>query len=431
MVAYHDRHELRPGHIVIYTRRGSVKKTYHARIKLDGVKKYIIRSLGTSNRRDAENLAEELFYDLRDKKKRGLDVTQATVTFAAAWKRFMNDPNVELSEHRRRLFEGTAERYFIEFFGNTKLATLTSEALERYFPWRKRVWQERKERDPALIRPNVSFNPKPKSLSMERGMLRQFLRWAVRKKLISSIPEIEAKKFVSPGKDDRRATFTEEEFLQLRKSLDRWCDEPTELQEITSGGRLHAKGPHRLHRDRRLVIRDYVILVARSGLRPGEARKLQWKHLRTVRDELNINVPNDTKTSSRTVVCMEGTAPIVDRIKKYSKYCLADDFVFPTKEGKQQTDFNQTFQKFLSDYDLLFDVHEKKRCIYSLRHFYATQKLIDGKTGIHDLAKNMGTSTNYIDKHYSHVISSDRADVLSKAGASRFAAFKKGAKLRV
>ncbi|MCX7263935.1 MAG: hypothetical protein NT035_00725, partial [Burkholderiales bacterium] len=44
----------------------------------------------------------------------------------------------------------------------------------------------------------------------------------------------------------------------------------------------------------------------------------------------------------------------------------------------------------------------KERSLYSLRHYYATQRLLEG-IPIHDLAEQMGTSILMITKHYSHL----------------------------
>jgi integrase len=47
-------------------------------------------------------------------------------------------------------------------------------------------------------------------------------------------------------------------------------------------------------------------------------------------------------------------------------------------------------------------VTSKERSLYSLRHYYATQRLLEG-IPIHDLAEQMGTSVLMITKHYSHL----------------------------
>ena len=43
---------------------------------------------------------------------------------------------------------------------------------------------------------------------------------------------------------------------------------------------------------------------------------------------------------------------------------------------------------------------DKKRTLYSLRHFYATYRLYKG-ANIHQLAVQMGTSVGMLEKHYS------------------------------
>ncbi|MBU6397367.1 MAG: hypothetical protein KJS74_04235 [Rhodospirillales bacterium] len=63
--------------------------------------------------------------------------------------------------------------------------------------------------------------------------------------------------------------------------------------------------------------------------------------------------------------------------------------------------FNKTFASILSRLKLLNDRWGKRRTVYSLRNFYCTQCLLSG-IPIHILAKNMGTSISYIEKHYSH-----------------------------
>jgi integrase len=71
--------------------------------------------------------------------------------------------------------------------------------------------------------------------------------------------------------------------------------------------------------------------------------------------------------------------------------------------GDTTTNLNQTFEQFLKDSGLLFGVgSDAKRTLYSLRHTYATLQLMDGR-GIHELAKQMGTSVQMLEQHYSKI----------------------------
>jgi hypothetical protein len=48
-----------------------------------------------------------------------------------------------------------------------------------------------------------------------------------------------------------------------------------------------------------------------------------------------------------------------------------------------------------------------------LRHTYATLELIENKTDVHTLAKQMGTSIGMIEKHYSKLTATMAADKLA------------------
>jgi integrase len=63
----------------------------------------------------------------------------------------------------------------------------------------------------------------------------------------------------------------------------------------------------------------------------------------------------------------------------------------------------RSFKQFLKDSGLLYGVgSDAKRTLYSLRHTYATLQLMDGR-GIHELARQMGTSVAMLEQHYSKI----------------------------
>ena len=53
------------------------------------------------------------------------------------------------------------------------------------------------------------------------------------------------------------------------------------------------------------------------------------------------------------------------------------------------------------------------RTLYSLRHTYATLELIENRTDIHTLAKQMGNRAAMIERHYSKVTATMAADRLA------------------
>ena len=81
-----------------------------------------------------------------------------------------------------------------------------------------------------------------------------------------------------------------------------------------------------------------------------------------------------------------------------------DDYVFRTKDKTKPTSFHKMFDGYLREHNLLIDPKtDNNRVLYSLRHTYATNKLLYDKVKIHTLAKQMGTSVLMIEKHYSHL----------------------------
>jgi integrase len=94
-----------------------------------------------------------------------------------------------------------------------------------------------------------------------------------------------------------------------------------------------------------------------------------------------------------------------------------------TEDGKPQkfVDLNRGFQIFLSKVPvegrtdgLVHDRDGEKRTLYSLRHSYATMRLERGDVSIHDLALNMGCTVQQIERHYSHVLTTQRRAEITK-----------------
>ena len=54
------------------------------------------------------------------------------------------------------------------------------------------------------------------------------------------------------------------------------------------------------------------------------------------------------------------------------------------------------------------------RTIYSLRHFYGTQRL-KGNINPYHLSKQMGTSVEMIEKYYGHILTLDVIDSITKS----------------
>ena len=77
-MSYENKHAVRDGRVVLYTRNS--KPTFHARIKIDGIAGYIVKSTKRQSVPEAMRVAEELYEDLRYKARHGLEVKAHTFT---------------------------------------------------------------------------------------------------------------------------------------------------------------------------------------------------------------------------------------------------------------------------------------------------------------------------------------------------------------
>jgi len=106
----------------------------------------------------------------------------------------------------------------------------------------------------------------------------------------------------------------------------------------------------------------------------------------------------------------------LERIKERTDYRGEDDLVFGNREGQAVENFGRTFKQVLKDTNLLYDSEGRTRTIYSLRHFYATQRLSSKTKPIRMevLAQNLGTSPEMVFRHYRHLTTHQFAEVLTE-----------------
>ena len=80
---------------------------------------------------------------------------------------------------------------------------------------------------------------------------------------------------------------------------------------------------------------------------------------------------------------------------------------------------SKTYKTKLVELGLYLSGDGKPRPPYSLRHYYATQRLLGG-VQVFDLAKNMGTSVEQIENHYGHVSSVQKTNELIQRAPNSF-----------
>jgi integrase len=204
------------------------------------------------------------------------------------------------------------------------------------------------------------------------------------------------------AESDRRAEFSHEELETMMKYAAKF---------IADGRTARTK-----------VIREllaiYVPFMAATGMRPGtEAEYLEWRHIDVeVRDGqpiLHFRLQRG-KRGARNFVAHNSCWLLLERLRQLSpdlNHMTLEEvlkkkvpkLLFRLSDGSVPDNWNKPFRQWLEDSELLnCPVTGKERSLYSLRHYYATQRLLEG-IPIHDLAEQMSTSVLMITKHYSHL----------------------------
>ncbi len=152
----------------------------------------------------------------------------------------------------------------------------------------------------------------------------------------------------------------------------------------------------------RQLLADYVLVLANSGMRVGEANSLKIRDLETFKDDLdrrNYRFKVKGKTGERDVILRASAAKSVDRLLARRMGAGADDWLFAMRDGRRISTLIAQFDKALVLAGIIHNSYGEKFTLYSLRHFYAVSSLRRG-IGVFDVARNMGTSVQIIQNYY-------------------------------
>jgi len=179
---------------------------------------------------------------------------------------------------------------------------------------------------------------------------------------------------------ERQPDFTREEYRTLIRKLPSWID----------------AGKSGKPTDMRQLMRDYVLILANSGMRHGtEALNLMWKHVTLFEDggQQYLEMSVTGKTGRRDIICRSGTLNYLQRIHARSKdlrHIHFDDLikqwldlpVFGLPDGTFSKNIYQTFRKFVTAAGLITCPRKNhNRTLYT----YATFALSNDCMDIHRL----------------------------------------------
>ena len=381
------------GQVFLYTRKDFQKKKWWMRLNIPGKKGYVVRSTFCYELHEAQRIAEAAFFELKDKVARKLPIGRSG--FKKIFNKFMVEMETghRLSIHRLRVFRHFGG-YWSEYFGSRLVEGFDTEDLEQYRIWREIYWTTGAGQDrdkPANAAPRPSRN----TMVMDRQCMKQFLRWCKQKKLIDIVPDYHLPQPRPEERTHRRATFTVKEWGVLTRQLRSYAQGP------------EAKQQDKVHRWQRQMIRHAVLIIANTGLRPQEAAQLRWFQVSFKKNTKHpdlfdtlIHIPPHSKTGERTAVGTQDCHEYFTRLKALSPHTEDNDYVFCSFWGEKQTHWGKHFKDLLRDWKMLTDGFGRNRTIYSLRHFFITQRL--EYLPVHLVAHICGTSIYNIEKHYYH-----------------------------
>jgi integrase len=107
------------------------------------------------------------------------------------------------------------------------------------------------------------------------------------------------------------------------------------------------------------------------------------------------------------------------------KFSANREYVWSDELENKIDRFNKCFSKLLESCDLLYGDHGEKRVIGSLRHTYGTFRKNLDEVDSYELAIQMGTSPEMINKHYVHSDDYDRSTAVTRVKKSANPSVKK------
>jgi len=339
----------------------------------------------------AKEFAEDWYLQLRGKLRDG--ELKSGKMFQEAAKLYLREFDIITQGQRSPTYargqHARTNGHLIPFFGKMALPEITSGKINEYRIRRLEECKATRGKPPAR-----------NTMHQEIVTLRQIFKTAMRHGWIDHLPDL-SEPYRSSPKISHRAWFSPEEYKALYEATRKRASAPKQPRFQWECEQLH----------------DYVLFSANTGLRPDEARRLQFRDVTVVDDEgsgqtiLEIEV-----RGKRGVGYCKSTAGAVQPFKRLGERLRPDGG--PGRKGSRTATMakgewhppapvdllfpkwqRQLFNAILKEENLLADRDGRPRTAYSLRHTYICLRLLEG-ADIYQIAKNCRTSVEMIEKYY-------------------------------
>lgn len=365
------KHEIMGGHVHLYKRDPSAKywqcaafvngRNHRVSTKMEGISQ-------------AQDFAEEWYLELKGKLHRGElpgKLSKDTKTFKFAAEAFYKEFKALLAAERSPVYVGAhrtrLDNHILPYMGDKPLTEITPGLLQQYRIHRHEKAMARWGKPPAR-----------NTIHQEVVVIRQVMQAAVRHGWLTMMPDL-SEPYKRSGKISHRAWFSPDEYKKLYEATRERAKKPKKIRFKWESEQLH----------------DFVLFMANTGLRPDEAKRLQYRDVTIAHDEgldetiLEIEVRG--KRGVGYCKSMPGAVEPFRRLVKRNKP-KPEDVIF----AKWQ---RRIFDNVLEELGLKTDRDGQQRTAYSLRHTYICMRLMEG-ADIYAIAKNCRTSVEMIEKYY-------------------------------
>lgn len=422
--SFRDQYSIRQGRITLYRRTAQgtqyTSDNWYAHFKIPG-QKSIRRSLKTTDKLEAESLAETYYFDLKERARRGLSLQSKRFELVASAYLKTIAENVtresSLPKHeqiyksdylKRRIH--SISKYLVPYFSDKSIQEITDFDVESYKVWRKAYWVTGEGADidnitytrnnRKVVRPkikNETKEPNYSTLNKELTILREIFEYARMSRKIDSreIPLI--KNLRKPKNNvDRKPGLTADEVKHLLNTL---------------ASRYYSQGNPKHKRHLKLLI-HYIAFMCLTGLRVTEAKSLTLADCASIhkdgKDYLKVFVRG--KGKSRELIGLDESATTLEKLRTYHKenanehgWAYTENMhVFVDQYGQIVNDFSKGLNRAFDEAGLLYDRHGVKRNAGAFRKYYITIAILSGVDYM-QLAKQCGTSANVIERYYSGI----------------------------
>lgn len=403
------REELEDGKVVLFIREG----IFQARV-YKGNRQYIFRSLKTSKLDDARKLAIRFLHEIEFRKKERLPLQQRTFGdvineyIKLREQQYLQSQQTAVNAGRK---QGTSihmlrqikrvSKFWLEYCGKTPVDRIDNGRLSDYIQWRKDFYS----RMAADKRPKAAkIHPTDSTLVWETTLAKTLVKFAHERgyRGHAQLPTWRYK----AEKRIVRPTFSPAEYKKVYVQMRRWIGQTNDPE----------------YKYMRELLRDYVLILANSGMRVGEANNLKEDDVELFVDELgqkNYMLRVKGKTGTRIVIPRVGAFRYFNRVFERNKKRREEEketqrttrspkrkveskngnWFFAMYDGSKIITLIDQFQTVLKAIDLLENRYKERFTLYSLRHFYAVSRLRKG-IPVYDIAANMGTSVQMIEQYY-------------------------------